>query len=111
MAPATLRRSVKGFVILTLAFRQENKQWVGECLELGTSTFARTFKQVHRELIELVELDLNTLEQIGDRERFFKEHGIKFYSDDVPPDHVTKTLPVGKELLMDQHPFPVPAGA
>ena len=46
----------------TLVYHKEGQQWVGECQELGTSTFGDSFEEVETELIELVELHLNTLE-------------------------------------------------
>ncbi len=70
-----------GFVILTLEFQKNVQEgvWEGHCRELGTATFAKTFDQVYEELKELVTLHLNGLEEIGERERFFKEHGIRLY--------------------------------
>ena len=111
MPPRKSTSVVLGFVILQLAFRQEGKQWVGECVELGTSTFASSLPRAHKELIELVELDLSTLEQTGERERFFEEHGIKFYSEAVVPEEVEQTLKVGQETFVDVHSFPIPAAA
>ena len=52
-------RKVLGYVILTLAFRQEGRRWTGECLELGTATFGCTLKEVREEVLELVELHLD----------------------------------------------------
>jgi len=92
----------KGFVILTLAFRQEGKVWTGECLELGTATFARTFPQVKKELIELVELHLNELETVGERENFFKKHKIKLYSDQIP-EKVSPEIPSDESTLIQSH--------
>ncbi len=96
----------KGFVVLTLRFWTEGKRWVGECVELGTSTFGRSLPQTHDELKELVLLHLNTLEDTGERERFFQEHGIRLYPDTVPAE-VQTAVPVGAEFYTHIHEFPV----
>src|SRR3989442_294007 len=92
-----------GFVILTLAFRQDGRRWTGECLELGTATYGRTLKQVRNELAELVSLHLNALEDVGERDRFFREHGIRFYSDDVSPTEVAPHVPLDEEAFFQAH--------
>lgn len=100
--------TVKGFVILTLAFHKEGKNWVGECLELGTSTYGRIFRKAHDELIEMIALHLNELEATGERSRFFREHGIKLYTDDVPTE-VHPAIQVDSETLIEVHRMPVGA--
>lgn len=106
MAP-TQTRKVQGFVILTLVFRQEGRRWLGECVELGTATYSNTLKRTHAELVEMVELHLNTLEQTGERQRFFDENGIKFYADHQQPKKVTQDLPVDESIYVHPHPFPI----
>lgn len=76
MTPTRSKAAGKGFVVLRLAFRQEEKRWLGECLELGTATYARSLKQARKELVELVTLHLNALEDAGERENFFRENKI-----------------------------------
>ena len=84
------------YVDLTLKYEYEEEQWVGVCLELGTSTFADTLEEVHDNLTELVVEHLNLLEAEGERERFFEEHDISYH--EVRPDSVSVTLPVqGRE--------------
>lgn len=62
---------------LTLLFHKETDGvWVGVCKELGTATQADSLEQVQRELIDLLQLHLNGLEEVGERERFFRENGI-----------------------------------
>ena len=86
-----------GFVILTLAFRQDGRRWTGECLELGTATYGRTLKQTRDELNELVMLHLNALEDVGERERFFEQHGIRFYRDATAPGEPNARVPIDDE--------------
>lgn len=97
-----------GFVILTLAFRQDGRRWTGECLELGTATYGRTLKQAHDELAEMVALHLNALEDAGECERFFKEHGIKFYSDDIPEEALAPRVPLDESAFFQPHRVTIP---
>jgi len=68
-----------GYVVLTLKFSKEGRRWTAYCEELGTATFGRSLKQAQERILEAVLLDLETLEEIGERERFFKEHNIHLY--------------------------------
>ena len=70
-----------GYVLLTLQFRREGRDWVGVCLELGTSTFDRSLEKTRATLSELVLEHLNLLEEEGAREQFFSDHGIAVYAD------------------------------
>ena len=79
-----------GYVTLTFSFEKEMEDWVGVCLELGTSTFADTFERCQLELEELVSDHLIVLEEIGERERFFEEWGIRIHTDEVPQEHTIR---------------------
>lgn len=69
------------FVVLTFQFqKEEDNRWTAECMELGTATYADNLDQAHKELVELVELHLNSLEEVNERERFFQEHNIQMYT-------------------------------
>ena len=68
-----MTENATGYVTLTLTYERGGNQWVGICLELGTSTYSRTLKQCQLELEELVVDHLNVLEEIGERESFFDE--------------------------------------
>ena len=70
-----------GFVILNVVFRKEGKWVVAECLELGTSTFGRTYDEADKRVREALHLHLQGLEEVGERERFFMEHGVKLYTE------------------------------
>jgi len=88
-----------GFVVLTLVFHEEEGKWVGECEELGTVTQANTLDEAQEVLKELVIDHLNTLEEVGERENFFSEHGIKLYTDQDMPHSVPRQLPVVSDPL------------
>lgn len=65
-----------GYAVFTCKFRKEGGKWLACCEELGTATFGRSIQEAQRKLDEAVLLHLNTLEDVGERERFFREHNI-----------------------------------
>lgn len=69
----------EGYVILTQRFYQEEGQWVGDCEELGVAHCGDSLDEVRAGLEELLMLTLNTMESVGERERFFAEHGITLH--------------------------------
>lgn len=82
----------QGYITLTYQFHKDGRRWVGVCKELGTSTFSRSIPEVEKQLTEAVCLQLNTLEDVGERERFFRENNIKLYP--VKPKNPTFTIRV-----------------
>ncbi len=97
-----------GYVILTLKFKKENRRWTAYCEELGTATFGRSLPEADKRLKEAVSLHLNTLEDVGERSRFFKEHGIKLYQS-KPKEDVTICLPINNNIFIEPHVQSVPA--
>lgn len=73
-----------GYVILTLRFFQEEDQWVGDCEELGVAHCGDSLDEVRSGLQELLMLTLDTMESVGESERFFAEHGITLHPSDQP---------------------------
>ena len=90
---AAARRTI-GFVVLHLRFWKKEERWYGECLELGTSTFAGTLERTQEELAELAALHLNALEGAGERTRFFREHRIRLYRAGEHVTAIDANLPV-----------------
>ena len=72
-------------IVLTFEFSQESDQWVGLCLELGTSTFGDTLEQTRLELQEATELQLNEVERLGYIQDYLAENHVRV----VPIDAVT----------------------
>jgi len=91
------RTTAGGYVVLTYKFGKEGKRWTAYCEELGTATFGRSLPEAQRRLEEAVALHLNTLEGVGERERFFKTHGIGF--------HATKPKNVKVSVLLNDMSF------
>jgi hypothetical protein len=86
----------KGYIQLTLKFHKEGRNWIGECQELGTSTYHRSLYQLQKELEELVCLHLDTLEDVGEAQRFFKDNGIEFHR--VKPKMGTIEIPYNDKV-------------
>jgi len=80
-------KKAHNYIALTFQFQKEGRRWVGICQEMGTSTYSRSLPETEKHLLEAVCLHLNTLEDVDERERFFKENGIKTYA--VKPTHET----------------------
>lgn len=65
-----------GYVALTLAVRQEGKQFVSTCLELETTSCGDTIDEALANVREATTEYLNTIERMGERPRIFAEKGI-----------------------------------
>lgn len=70
---------VMAYIRLTFIYRELKNRWTGECTELGTATFGNSLEDIKEKLEEAVLCHLNTLEDLGERKRFFKKHGIKIF--------------------------------
>ena len=88
-----------GYVVLTLKFRKVDKRWTGYCEELGTATFGRSLPEADKRLKEAILLHLNTLEEVGERDRFFKEHSIEYHHS-KPSKDVTVCLPLKPSVFV-----------
>lgn len=89
----------RGYVVLTLKFQKQGRRWTSYCEELGTATFGRSLPEADQRIKEAVLLHLNTLEDVGERERFFKEHNILLHHV-KPREDVTVCIPVNREVFI-----------
>jgi len=87
------------YIVLTCSFHQEGKNWVGVCNELGTSTFAHSLDEVKDKLGEAIELHINTLEKVGERERFFKENNIVVHNT-RPRKNIPVSMPADSNYFI-----------
>ncbi|OYD14383.1 hypothetical protein CH333_08190 [candidate division WOR-3 bacterium JGI_Cruoil_03_44_89] len=92
-----------GYVMLTFEFRKRGRRWTAYCKELGTATFGRSLPEVQERIEEAVLLHLNTLEDVGERERFFKENNITFYPHKPKTKEVTISAPFDRATFV--HPY------
>ena len=104
-----------GHLILTLQFEREGKNWVGTCVELGTSTFACNTGRAQQKLRESIVSHLDALEEEGERERFFEEYGIEVQRERDQDRELVVRMPLnrmnetGLFYQPDVFPFPEPA--
>ena len=89
----------RGYVVLTLKFHKQGRRWTALCEELGTATFGRSLPEADQRLKEAVLLHLNTLEDVGECERFFKEHNIQLHHT-KPRENVTVCVPVNRDIFV-----------
>lgn len=94
------------YIVLTAIFeKEEDGRWTAHCEELGTATFATTIEEAQDRLKEMIELHLNTLEDIGERDRFFKENGIEIRTV-RPPKSISIDIPINPHII--KQPFVQP---
>ncbi len=97
---------VIGYVVLTLKFHREGKRWTAYCEELGTATFGRSLPEAEKRLKEAVLLHLTTLEEVGERKRFFQEHNIEFHHT-KPTKEITVCLPLKAPVFVEPYVQPI----
>lgn len=78
----------KEAVLLTIDFREHLGQWLAECLELGTATYAETLEEVRREIRESVTLQLNSVEELGFMDEYLRRHNVALIP--LETSHVSK---------------------
>ena len=93
---------IPGYVILTFEFHRVGRRWTAYCQELGTATFGRSLPEADNRIKEAVLLHLNTLESVGERERFFKENNIEFHPD-RPRKNITVCVPPRTSTFIEPH--------
>ncbi|HEC87935.1 MAG TPA: hypothetical protein ENI52_01305 [Thermoplasmata archaeon] len=98
-----------GYIVVTFSFYQEGKRWVAYCEELGTATFGDSLPEAQRKLSAAVLCHLNTLEDVGERERFFRKYGIKFYEHKPKQKERRITVPLGKDKFIKSFVQKIPA--
>ena len=69
---------------LTLAYHEEEGQWVGICTELGTATCAETLEQTQTELKDAVELQLNGVDRLSDVKGYLADNDVEIVSVEFP---------------------------
>lgn len=98
--------AIAGYVVLTLKFHKEGRRWAAYCEELGTATFGRSLPEAEKKLKEAVLLHLDTLEEVGERNRFFQEYNIEFHHS-KPTKDITVSLPLTASVFVEPHIQPV----
>jgi predicted RNase H-like HicB family nuclease len=100
-----------GYILVTFKFYKEGKKWVALCEELGTSTFGSNLIEAKDRLIEAVLCHLNTLEDVGERERFFRKNRIKFSIQKPQRKEIEILAPLSDDIFVQPHLQRVPVHA
>lgn len=99
--------AIAGYIVVILEFHKEGRRWVACCEELGTATFGRSLPEAEKRIKEAVSLHLNTLEDVGERKRFFQEHNI--ISHHTRPSRDFKiSAPITKNVFYHPYVQPIP---
>ena len=98
--------AIAGYVGLTFKFCKLDRRWTVCCEELGTATFGRSLPEADRKIKEAVLLHLNTLEEVGERKRFFQEHNIEFHHT-RPKKDITVSLPPKTSVFFEPYIQPI----
>lgn len=77
-----------GSIIVTFRVHREEDEYVAECPELGVASCGDTIDDAFNMIGDAVELFLNSLEDEGERERFFRERNITVFQDESPSQGV-----------------------
>ena len=67
---------INSHFVLTYNVKQEGKTWLASCVELGTSVYGKSAKEAKKKLQEAVSCHIETLKDVGELGRFFKENEI-----------------------------------
>ncbi len=70
-------KSITKYIALTITIEGADGQYAARCAELGTATCGDSLDEAFENIKEAVTVDLNALEEIGERGRFFNERGIE----------------------------------
>ena len=81
----------KEAILLTIDFKEFSGQWLAECLELGTATYADTLEEVRREIRENVTLQLGSIEELGFIEEYLQQHSVALIPLEAPSGSATGT--------------------
>lgn len=93
-----------GYIIITCIFKKEGNKWTALCKELGTVSFGRSISEAAKNLKEAIELNLNTLEDVGERERFFRDNNVSFHKQ--KPKQINISIPFDRDSFVSNDIIP-----
>jgi len=88
-----------GYIIVTCIFKKEGNRWTGYCKELGTVSLGRSISEAARNMKEALELNLNTLEDVGERARFFRDNNVSFHKQ--KPKQINISVPFDRDSFIN----------
>jgi predicted RNase H-like HicB family nuclease len=97
----------KHYICVTYKIMPEEGKFTAICEELGTATCGDSMDEAIKNINEAILVDLNTLENYGERARFFRERGIRMYSRPVGASRKPLSLRMGEYGTRQNIPVPV----
>ena len=101
----------EGYILLTEVVEEDDGQFAAYCLELGTATCGDTIEEALSNLQEAIVVHLNALDEVGTRERVFKERNIVVHpmASHIEQWPIPFSEAVNKIVRPVRQPIPVPA--
>jgi predicted RNase H-like HicB family nuclease len=100
--------STQSYICLTVIFeKQDDERWTATCRELGTATFGDSLQDAQNKIEEAICLHLNTLEDVGEREQFFKENNITLLELEKRPKSVRINAPTDPRKFVHPQFYPL----
>jgi predicted RNase H-like HicB family nuclease len=95
------------YIVVTFIFKKEGKKWTAYCKELGTASFGRSLPEALRRIKEAVLLHLNTLEDVGECERFLAENNVSIYARRPKKSELTVSGPFDINTFASPYIYPI----
>ena len=73
-------------ILPTIDFKEHSGQWLVECLELGTATYADSLEEVRREIRDNITLQLGSVEDLGFMDEYLRDHNVALIPLETPSD-------------------------
>ncbi len=83
---------IEGYVDLTFKFHKEGENWLAECLELGTATFAPTLEEAQKDIASAISAQLRDCQELRELREYLRSHKVRIH----------KTRPRGSRKLVDR---------
>lgn len=82
----------RGHILVTLCVREdeESDAYISECLELRVSSCGRTIDEAFTMVQDALHVYLATIEEDGERERIFAEHGLNIIWEEEPKGRIDR---------------------
>lgn len=77
------------YIRLTFEVEPDDDQYTATCIELGVASCGDTIDEAMANIREAVAVYLEGIEELGERERIFRERGIVIYTSPTPSPQVT----------------------
>lgn len=102
-------RGSQYYITVTLVVEKEGDQYASYCQELGTASCGDSYEEALKNIKEAVIVDLNALEEIGERARFFRERRIrKRRVSQTPKQRRPVNRPVSREAFTTIYDAQIP---